>query len=66
MNVTEAIFTRRASRAYSPGVVDDATVRLLLRAAVQAPSAMNRQPWLFSIVQDPVQLMRYSIAQRTC
>ncbi len=31
-----------------------------MRAAVQAPSAMNRQPWVFSIVQDVAQLKRYS------
>jgi nitroreductase len=53
MNVTEAIFARRAIRAYSSREVDEATIRMLLRAAVQAPSAMNRQPWLFSIVQTP-------------
>lgn len=60
MNVTEAIFTRRSVRAYSPRKVDDGTIRKLLLAAVQAPSAMNRQPWLFSIVQDASQLVRYS------
>ncbi len=60
MNVTEAILARRAVRAYAPRKVDDATLRSLLRAAVQAPSAMNRQPWLFSIVQDAARLRRYS------
>ena len=60
MNVTEAISSRRAVRAYAPRKVEEATLRSLLRAAVQAPSAMNRQPWLFSVVQDPAQLKRYS------
>ena len=60
MNVTEAIFARRAVRAYEPRRVDEATIRTLLVAAVHAPSAMNRQPWLFSIVQDVRQLKRYS------
>ena len=60
MNVREAIFTRRAVRAYAAAKVNEEIVRSLLRAAVQAPSAMNRQPWLFAIVQDREQLKRYS------
>jgi nitroreductase len=35
-------------------------IRTLLSAAVQAPSAMNTQPWLFSIIQDVARLKRYS------
>jgi nitroreductase len=38
---------------------------MLLHAAVQAPSAMNRQPWLFSIVEDMAQLKRYSDRAKT-
>jgi nitroreductase len=60
MNVTEAIFARRAVRAYAPRKVEEGTLRTLLHAAIQAPSAMNRQPWLFSIVQDVARLKRYS------
>lgn len=60
MNVTEAIFARRAIRSYTPRKVEEVTIRMLLRAAVQAPSAMNRQPWIFSILQDTSQLARYS------
>lgn len=60
MNVTEAFFARRSVRAYAPRVVDEATIHSLLRAAVQAPSAENAQPWAFAIVQDTAQLKRYS------
>lgn len=60
MNTTEAIFGRRAIRAYTSRKVEEDTLRALLRAAVQAPSAMNRQPWTFSVVQDVGQLKRYS------
>jgi nitroreductase len=60
MNLTEAIFGRRAVRDYALRKVDEATLRTLLRAAVQAPSAMNRQPWLFSVVQNVASLKRYS------
>ena len=60
MTVTEAIYGRRAVRSYTPQKVDEATVRSLLRAAVQAPSAMNLQPWLFGVVQDAARLARWS------
>jgi len=60
MNTLECIQTRRSVRAYSSRVVEESTVRALLRAAVQAPSAMNRQPWLFSVLQDRGQMKRYS------
>jgi nitroreductase len=60
MNLREAIHARRAVRAYKPATVDEATVRQLLQEAIQAPSAMNAQPWVFSIVQDRARLRRYS------
>ena len=56
VTLTEAIFARRAVRSFASRRVDDEVIRKLLRAAVQAPNAMNRQPWLFSIVQDVAQL----------
>jgi nitroreductase len=65
MNLTEAISARRAVRSFTARQVDDAVVRSLLYAAVQAPSAMNRQPWLFSIVQDLPRLERYSDRAKT-
>jgi len=60
MNVTEAIQARRAIRAYSPRVVDEATIRSLLKAAVQAPNAMNEQLWIFAVIQDRKKLARWS------
>lgn len=60
MNVLEAIQARRAVRSYTPRRVEEEIVRSLLRAAVQAPSAMNAQPWLFAVVQDESRLKRYS------
>jgi nitroreductase len=60
MNVKEAIQARRAVRSYTPRKVEDATVRALLDAAVQAPSAMNVQPWVFAVVQDAARLARWS------
>jgi nitroreductase len=53
MDLIEAIYGRRAVRAYTTARVSDDLIRRLLDAAVQAPSAMNRQPWAFAIIQDP-------------
>ena len=60
MNVLEAIDTRRSIRAYEPRPVEDANLKMLLREAVKAPSAMNAQPWLFAVVEDRAQLKRLS------
>lgn len=60
MDVLQAIGSRRSVRTYSSDPVDEATLHELLAAAVQAPSALNHQPWGFAIVQDIGQLKRYS------
>ena len=60
MTVLEAIAARRSVRAYTPARPDAATIRSLLRAAVQAPTAVHEEPWLFAVVQDPATLKRYS------
>ena len=60
MEVRDAIYSRRSVRAYSDQPVDRATVEALLKAATQAPSSMNEQPWAFVIVQDPRQLTLWS------
>ena len=52
MEVMEAIYQRRSVRSYTADPVDRETVNRLLQAAVQAPSAMNAQPWAFVIIQD--------------
>jgi nitroreductase len=60
VKLLEAIQARRAVRSYTPRRVEEEVVLTLLRAAVQAPSAMNAQPWLFAVVQDEGRLKRYS------
>ncbi len=52
MTALEAIYQRRAVRAYTGEIVDDATIHALLRAAVHAPTAMHLEPWGFTVVQD--------------
>jgi nitroreductase len=52
MDLKEAIYSRRAVREFTTQTVDQTTIRDLIDAAVQAPSAVNEQPWLFSVVRD--------------
>jgi nitroreductase len=52
MNTIEAILTRRSVRAYSEKEVSDEVVEDLLKAAMQAPSAKNAQPWHFIVIRD--------------
>jgi nitroreductase len=51
MELLQAINGRRSVREYSPEPVDDALLRNLIDAAVQAPSAINKQPWCFIVVK---------------
>ena len=50
--VLDAISARTSIRAYQDRPVGADTVELLLRAAMSAPSARNRQPWAFIVVDD--------------
>lgn len=52
MDVLDAIFTRRSVRSYTDQPVDQKTIELLLKAAMQAPSARNTQPWQFVVITD--------------
>ncbi|MBN1159234.1 MAG: nitroreductase family protein [Bacteroidales bacterium] len=45
MDVFEAIFGRRSVRSYTEETVTDDEIEILLKAAMYAPSAVNRQPW---------------------
>jgi nitroreductase len=56
----EAMYQRRSIRDYTDQRVTKETVEKLLEAAVQAPSAMNEQPWAFIVIQDKERLHRLS------
>lgn len=55
------IFHRRSIRRYRPDVVPRNIVESLLQAAIWSPSAHNRQPWRFGVVETPSQ--KESLAQ---
>lgn len=50
MQLTEAIRGRRAVRDYADRAVPRGLIEQCILAAVQAPSAINLQPWSFAVV----------------
>jgi nitroreductase len=48
----EVILSQRACRSFSEEPVPDGDVERILLAATHAPSAENRQPWVFVVVRD--------------
>jgi len=52
MELQHAIYTRRATREFTSAAVDRPTLLRLIDAAIQAPSAVNEQPWSFTVVED--------------
>jgi len=64
MELKEAIYTRRAVRDFTGEPVAEALIRGLIDAAVQAPSAVNQQPWSFTVVRDRALLARISEAAK--
>lgn len=48
----DAIMKRVSVRAFTNQEVEEEKIETLLRAAMQAPSAGNQQPWEFFVVKD--------------
>ncbi len=51
-SVMENILTRTSIRDYQEKPVEDEKVEQMLRAAMAAPSAGNKQPWRFIVIKD--------------
>ena len=60
MKLLQAIRGRRAVRDFTSQPVSRGTLRQLVSAASWAPSAMNTQPWQFTVVTDGELLDRIS------
>jgi nitroreductase len=60
MELLQAIHGRRSVREFTDEPVSETTIRELIDAAVQAPSAINQQPWCFIVVTDTALLDRIS------
>ncbi|MEE1220962.1 MAG: nitroreductase family protein [Bacteroidales bacterium] len=53
MNQTlETIFNRSSIRSYSDKQVEKDQIMTLLKAGMSAPSAVNKQPWEFIVIDD--------------
>jgi len=52
MELHKAIYGRRAVRDYLDNAVDHSVIERLIDAAVQAPTALNQQPWIFTVVRN--------------
>ena len=50
--VIDNIMTRSSVRAYTDQAVSDSLVETMLRAAMAAPTAVNKQPWRFVVIRD--------------
>ena len=53
MELYDALLTTRAMRRYRDEPVTDDEIEHCLRAAQQAPSGGNLQPWQYLVVTDP-------------
>ena len=60
--VLAAIADRRSNRAYRQTPLSEETLNVLLKAAVESPSAVNRQPWHFTVVRDQNMLKELNAA----
>lgn len=56
----EEIFSRRSIRKFKDQAVEPEKIDRMLKAAMQAPSAANQQPWEFIVVQDKGMLEQLS------
>ena len=56
METIQTIMTRRSIRAFENTPVTDAQIKVLLEAAMNAPSAGDGRPWHFVVVTDRAKL----------
>jgi nitroreductase len=52
MNLLKIIMNRRSIRKFKNARVENEKINLLLKAAMYAPSAVNKQPWHFIVIDD--------------
>jgi nitroreductase len=63
MNETlKSIRNRRSTRGFLPEQLTDIEMQAIVEAGIYAPSATNKQPWHFTVIQNKDMLDRLSIA----
>ena len=71
MEVSEALQKRRSIRKYTDEPVSHEDLDYLMHCAMSGPSTVNRRPWDFYVVTDPIilaklrQAGRYKYAAKT-
>ena len=60
--VLKAIYERRAVRKFKKDPITAEQTEEILNAGRMAPSAINKQPWMFHVVNDPEMIMLFSAA----
>ena len=62
MSILETIVQRRSIRRYTSETIPHELVKQLLTAAIWAPSAHNRQPWRFAVIETQQQKEALALA----
>lgn len=52
-SVISTLMARRSIRAYQPRIVEREKMDVILECGINAPNAMNRQPWEVRVVDNP-------------
>ena len=52
MDAIETILSRKSVRSFKEKEIEDEKLDIILKAAMAAPSAMNRQPWFFYVAKS--------------
>lgn len=60
MNFVDVLKKRRAVREFTPAAISRTEIEALINDAIEAPSAMNLQPWAFAVVLDREQIDSYA------
>jgi nitroreductase len=66
MEVFEAVRGRRSVRAFTPEPVSRELLNQLVAAAILAPSAVNEQPWHFTIITNAAVLDDIAASSKAC
>lgn len=61
-DVFETLFTRRSLRRYQPDPVPREVIERVLQSGIWAPSAHNRQPWRFAVIESDAQKVKLAQA----
>ena len=54
MDFFDVVHTQRSIRRFKPDPVPQEAIRIIIDAAIRAPSGGNMQPWIWLVVQDQV------------